>query len=49
MTRLSRWSKICLACSAVFSIITGFLEQRQMEEQIRETVAEILSEQEEEV
>lgn len=37
-------SNIGLACTAILSIVTGIIEQRQMEEQIRETVDEVLAE-----
>lgn len=37
-------SNIGLACAAILSIVTGIIEQRQMEEQIRETVDEVLAE-----
>ena len=37
-------ANIGLACTAILSIIPGIIEQRQMEEQIRETVDEVLAE-----
>ena len=37
-------ASIGLACTALLSIVTGIIEQRQMEEQIRETVDEVLAE-----
>ena len=37
-------ANIGLACTARLSIVTGIIEQRQMEEQIRETVDEVLAE-----
>lgn len=37
-------SNIGLACTVILSIVTGIIEQRQMEEQIRETVDEVLAE-----
>lgn len=37
-------ANIGLGCTAILSIITGIIEQRQMKEQIRETVDEVLAE-----
>ena len=37
-------ANIGLACTAPLSTVTGIIEQRQMEEQIRETVDEVLAE-----
>ena len=37
-------ANIGLACTALLGIVTGIIEQRQMEEQIRETVDEVLAE-----
>ena len=37
-------ANIGFACTALLSIVTGIIEQRQMEEQIRETVDEVLAE-----
>ena len=37
-------ANIGLACTALLSIVTEIIEQRQMEEQIRETVDEVLAE-----
>ena len=42
-----KWNALAnvrLACTALLSIITGIIEHRQMEEQIRETVDEVLAE-----
>jgi hypothetical protein len=38
------FANIGLACTAILGIVTGIVEQRQMEEQIRETVDEVLAE-----
>ncbi len=40
----SLFGNIALACTALLSIISGVIEQRQMEQQIRDTVEEVLSE-----
>ena len=37
-------ANIGLACTAILGIVTGIIEQRQMEEQIREIVGENLVE-----
>ena len=39
------FANIGLAATAMLSVITGIIEQKQMEAQIRETVEEVLAEQ----
>ena len=37
-------ANIGLACTALLSIVTGVIEQRQMQDRIREAVDEVLAE-----